>query len=80
MHQENKRVFFFSNTLTLRGFASCYFCDRHISFLLPPRALSNFFCCGINMEFFVKTQLPGPLEILQTQTYRLCISLSLALK
>lgn len=28
----------------------------------------------------MKIQLPGPLEILQTKTYQLCISLSLTLK
>lgn len=53
---ESKTV---SNILTLRGFALSYFCDSHISFLLLPCALSNFFCCGINMEFFVKNSITG---------------------
>lgn len=51
VHQEWKTV---SNILTLKGFALSYFCDSHISFLLLPCALSNFFCCGINMEFLCK--------------------------
>ena len=56
VYQEQVTVF---NIITLRGFALSYFRDSHISFLLLPRALSNFFCCGVNMEILCKFNYQG---------------------